>query len=652
MVDLISPGVQVKEKDLTTAVRAEPTSIGGFCGIFAQGPIDEVVTIDSELTLKNVFGKPNATNYQYWFTAASFLAYSNTLKVVRVAPTGAVNACVSGTAILIKNTSHYQDGDGSTGPYSGGQANVGQWAARTAGEWGNSLKVSMCTSAAAYYENNKTTVTPAEAAGQTVISLTSATGFFVGDIVGFEEADGQKYKITAINSNDITIERYPATTATGLASALTNLTNVDRWWEYYEQFSGAPGTSQYATDRSSSGDEMHIIVVDEDGDISGVAGEVLEKWENVSKASDAKTDDGAGNYYVDVLYTGSNYLYWMDHAAGGSDWGTTAAAAGAFAAATNIVQTNSLVSGVGSAVAPTEGQRQLAYTKAFSDPDTEDVNLLISGPSSVDNGGATTHGVFMTDLVGKRKDCMAFISADQSDVVNIAQSYTQTTNTEAFFNGLGSSSYVAYDSGYKKMYDKYNDVYRWIPLNGDMAGLCAYTDSVEDPWWSPAGMNRGQIRSAVSLAHNPKQVERDILYRARVNPVVTFPGEGTMLFGDKTALNRNSAFSRINVRRLFLTIEEAIKVAARTVLFEFNDEFTRENFKGMVNPFLRDVQARRGITDFLVVCDETNNTGQVIDNNEFRADFYIKPARSINFITLTFIATRTGVDFSEVVGLA
>ena len=276
MVDLISPGVQVKEKDLTTTVRAEATSIGGFCGIFAQGPIDEVITIDSETTLVNVFGKPNATNFQYWFSAASFLAYSNTLKVVRVAPTGAVNAGVSGTPILIKNTSHYSDGDGSTGPYSGGQANVCEWAARTAGEWGNSLKVSMCTSAAAYYENNKTTVTPAEAAGQTVISLASGTGFFVGDIVGFEEADGQKYKITAISSNDITIERYPTSNATGLASALTNLTNVDRWWEYYEQFSGAPGTSQYASDRGSSLDEMHIIVVDDDGDITGVAGEIVE----------------------------------------------------------------------------------------------------------------------------------------------------------------------------------------------------------------------------------------------------------------------------------------------------------------------------------------------------------------------------------------
>ena len=652
MVDLISPGVQVKEKDLTTTVRAEPTSIGGFCGIFAQGPIDEVITIDSESTLVNVFGKPNATNYQYWFSAASFLAYSNTLKVVRVAATGSVNACVSGTAILIKNTSHYSDGDGSTGPYSDASANVGQWAARTAGEWGNSLKVSMCTSSAAYYEAAKTTVSPAEAAGQTVITLASGTGFFVGDIVYFAEADGQKYKISAISSNDITIARYPASTATGLASAIANSTACSRWWEYYEQFSGVPGTSTYATDRNSALDEMHIIVVDEDGDITGVAGEIVEKWEKVSKASDAKTDDGAGNYYADVLYTGSNYLYWMDHATGGSDWGTAAAAAGAFAAATNIVQTDSMISGVGSAVAPTEAQRQLAYLKAFSDPDTEDVNLLISGPSSVDNAGATTHGVFMTDLVGKRKDSMAFISADQSDVVNIAQSYTQTTNTEGFFNSLGSSSYVAYDSGYTKMYDKYNDLYRWVPLNGHIAGLCAHTDAVEDAWWSPAGMNRGQIRSSISLAHNPKQTERDTLYRARVNPVVTFPGEGTMLFGDKTALNKNSAFSRINVRRLFLVLEEAIKVAARTVLFEFNDEFTRENFKAMVNPFLTDVQARRGITDFLTVCDETNNTPQVIDNNEFRADFYIKPARSINFITLTFIATRSGVDFSEIVGQA
>ena len=260
--------------------------------------------------------------------------------------------------------------------------------------------------------------------------------------------------------------------------------------------------------------------------------------------------------------------------------------------------------------------------------------------------------MFITDLVAKRKDCVGLISPDRSDVVNIATSYAQTTNVEAYFNALGSSSYTIFDSGYTKMYDRYNDVYRHVPLNGHIAGLCARTDATNDPWWSPAGLTRGQIRGSIELAYNPSQSERDTLYRARINPVVAFPGEGTMLFGDKTGLARNSAFSRINVRRLFLTVEEAIKLAARSVLFEFNDQFTRDNFRAMVDPYLRDVQARQGITDFLTVCDETNNTGQVIDNHEFRADFYIKPARSINFITLTFIAVRTDVSFSEVVGRA
>ena len=244
------------------------------------------------------------------------------------------------------------------------------------------------------------------------------------------------------------------------------------------------------------------------------------------------------------------------------------------------------------------------------------------------------------------------MSPPEANVVNVATEYTQQANVMTYFNALSSSSYVVYDSGWTKQYDKYNDVMRWVPLCGHIAGACARTDALEDPWWSPAGLARGQIRGSIGLAFNPALSARDVLYKGRVNPVVAFPGEGTMLWGDKTALARNSAFSRINVRRLFLTIEEAIKLAARSVLFEFNDEFTRSNFVAMVNPYLRDVQARRGMTDFLVVCDSTNNTPQVIDNNEFRADIYIKPARSINFITLTFVATRTGVDFSEVVGRA
>ena len=651
MVDLVSPGVAIKEKDLTTSVRNEPTSIGAIGIIAEKGPMDQVVTIESEQQLVDIFGKPNTTNHQYWFSAASFLMYSNTLKVVRIVTTGAVNACVSGTAILIKNNMHYTDGDGTTGPYDDGSANVGSWAARSAGAWGNSLRVETCNTAAGFSESAKTTAAATEPAGETVVAFTAATGFAVGDIVYFQEADGQKYRITNIATNNVTVVRHPATTATGLASEIASGVNIDREWRWADQFERAPGTSQYATDRGGSNDEMHMIIVDEDAKISGVENEVLEKFEALSKASDGLTDEGNANYYADVVYRSSDFVYWMDHPAGATNWGSLAAGT-TFTAPTNAVDAASLVLGVGGTTAATEGQRQLAYSDHFSDPDIEDVNLVIAGPASVNNGGATTHGVFITDLVEKRKDCVGFISPDKSDVVGVSKSYTAASNVKSFFDTLGSSSYTVFDSGYTKQYDKYNDVYRWVPLNAHIAGSCARTDYLEDPWWSPAGIQRGQMRGSIALALNPTQTERDLLYRARINPVTAFPGEGTILFGDKTGLARNSAFSRINVRRLFLTIEEAIKVAARSVLFEFNDQFTRDSFKAMVDPYLRDVQSRRGIIDYLVVCDDTNNTGQVIDNNEFRADFYIKPARSINFVTLTFIATRTGVDFSEVVGRA
>ncbi|MCP4800058.1 MAG: hypothetical protein GY893_08960, partial [bacterium] len=269
----------------------------------------------------------------------------------------------------------------------------------------------------------------------------------------------------------------------------------------------------------------------------------------------------------------SDFVYWMDHPAGATNWGSLAAGT-TFTAPTNAVDAASLVLGVGGTTAATEGQRQLAYSDHFSDPDIEDVNLVIAGPASVNNGGATTHGVFITDLVEKRKDCVGFISPDKSDVVGISKSYTAASNVKTYFDTLGSSSYTVFDSGYTKQYDKYNDVYRWVPLNAHIAGSCARTDYLEDPWWSPAGIQRGQMRGSIALALNPTQTERDLLYRARINPVTAFPGEGTILFGDKTGLARNSAFSRINVRRLFLTIEEAIKVAARSVLFEFNDQFT------------------------------------------------------------------------------
>ena len=655
MVELVSPGVLVKEKDLTLSVRSGATSIGAV-GIFAKdGPAHQVITVQDENQLSSIFGKPNGSNFEYWFTAANFLAYSNTLKVVRFITTGMLNATGAGAGVLIPNTISYQDGDGTYGPYSSGQASgLGEFCARWAGAWGKSMDVAWCSTAAGYSEGTAaagvTTIATANAIGATAITVASGATCNVGDIVYFQQSDGQHYRITGISTNILTIVRYPEAAGVGLSQAVDGTgtaVQVQRYWRWYDQFDRAPGTSAYAAAEGGSNDEMHIIVLDRGGVITGTADTVIEKWDAVSKGSDAKTPEGNANYFPDVLYNSSSYIYWLDFPAGQTNWGTPVLGTN-FAAVTTDPGSNVLVNGADGS-APTEGQRSTGYD-LFKDPETSDINLLMSGPASVDGAGAITHAVKISDLVAARKDAVGFISPGRDDVVAVATSYDQQRNVVGFFDALASNSYTVFDSGYKKMYDKYNDVYRWVPLNGDIAGVCAYTDAVEDPWWSPGGLTRGQIRGSVELAFDPTQAERDALYRARVNPVVSFAGEGTVLWGDKTGLSANTAFSRINVRRLFITMEEACKVAARSILFEFNDEFTQENFKSMVNPYLADIQGRRGITDFLVVCDSTNNTPQVVDNNEFRADIFVKPTRSINYITLTFVATRTGVDFSEVVG--
>jgi len=397
---------------------------------------------------------------------------------------------------------------------------------------------------------------------------------------------------------------------------------------------------------------MHIAVVDEDGGITGTSNTVLETFEGVSQASDAKDAQGNSNFYSDVIYRESKFIYWMDHDStlanlGSSKVGQTfdnTAASNAFQ-----VLNTSLTSGAdGDTI--TNAQLATAYEK-FLDVENVEINFLIGGPSQT-NADATgdTKATKLIDIAEQRKDCIAFISPARADVVAVTDPIQQTLNVRDFANGLPSSSYAVVDSGYKQVYDKFNDVYRMVPLNGDIAGLCARTDLVADPFFSPGGFTRGQIRGAVKLAYNPNEAQRDILYKANVNPVVTFPGNGTVLFGDKTFQKKPSAFDRINVRRLFLLMEKAISTAAKFQLFEFNDEFTRAQFRNLVEPFLRDIQGRRGITDFKVVCDDTNNTGEVIDRNEFIADIFIKPARSINFIKLNFVATRTGVAFSEVAG--
>ena len=630
----VSPGVLVREKDLTNVIPAVATSIGAFAGDFTQGPLDEIVTVGSESELVEQFGKPNSTTFESFFAASSFLQYGNTLKVVRASGTGILNATANGSGLLINNTQTYQD------TYSGGAGSVGLWAARTAGAHGNNIKVSICPSSTAYEETSKTTVNNTNlAVGDTSVTVASVSGISIGDIINFGESAGHEYRITNIASTTLTIVRHPSGVG-GLHTAVANGSAVRRRWQYYDRVNAAPGTSPYASDRGGSNDEIHVVVVDEDGGITGKAGDVLEVYDSLSKASDAKTPQGDTNYYPDVIYNKGAYVYWMDHHSSGTNWGS-AVQGTTFTAVTTIK--NDSLSGGADGSAATVGQKKTAYEK-FNDAETVDVNLIIAGTCT------TTHIDNLITIAENRKDAIVFASPERSDVVNVANSTTQTLNVITFFNSVRSSSYVVFDSGYKYTYDKFNDVFRFVPMNGDLAGLCARTDLVADSHFSPAGFNRGVLRGAVKLAYNPTQVQRDELYRARINPVVTFPGQGTTLFGDKTGLSAPSAFDRINVRRLFITLEKAISTASKFQLFEFNDEFTRAQFRNIVEPFLRDVQGRRGITDFLVVCDETNNTGDVIDRNEFRADIFIKPARSINFITLTFVATRTGVAFEEVIG--
>ena len=440
--------------------------------------------------------------------------------------------------------------------------------------------------------------------------------------------------------------KYPGELGNSLKVSMVDANTWSHWANTYQtDFNSAPGTSTYATSLNGTDDELHIIVIDEDGSWTGARNTVLEKFPYVSKGSDAKNTDGSSNYYKDVINTKSEYIWSIDHPTTGTNWGTTVQSKTFANLSSNVLV--SLSNGV-SAVANISAGNVIAGFDLFSNDELYDVSLIPLGAWS--NTAAIVSSV--VSLAESRKDCVVFISPDITDVVNVSTS-VQASNVVGFrnasaTNGGVNSSYAVMDSGWKYQYDRYNDKYRWVPLNADIAGLCARTDAVSEAWFSPGGFNRGQIRNVVKLAFNPSKTDRDTLYKAGVNPVVAFPGQGTVLFGDKTLQAKPSAFDRINVRRLFITLEKAIATASKFQLFEFNDPFTRAQFRNLVEPFLRDVQGRRGITDFKVVCDETNNTGDVIDRNEFRADIYIKPARAINFISLTFVATRSGISFEEV----
>jgi hypothetical protein len=686
----VSAGVNVSEIDLTTVVPAVSTTEGAFAGVFRWGPVNKATLITSEDDLVNRFGKPTNHNPETFFTAANFLAYGNALYVTRAADTtdtessgntGVTSAFANTGAVssiagqIVENDDDY---DSVTF-----DADV-QWVARYPGELGNSLKISVCDSAGQYnatinlisdsYTNASSNTDSANitfTVGSNTATLTVSADSDVGadseatldnilaalNVGDYLEAGNssigkQLLKITSIGES--TIDGNDATSAFTFEDLYTLSTNYTvtqdlvRYWEYFNVVDTAPGTSAYVRSfgNASAVDELHVVVADEDGKISGTPGTVLEVFSSVSRASDAKTEDGGTNYYKTVINDNSNYVWWANDRTNA----VSNTAVNVVSSTNTQVYTKSFVEGQdGNDESNVElGTLTAAYDK-FKSAEDIDISLLLTGKARGGTNGEQLPNYLIDNIAETRKDCLVFVSPDRADVVNNA-GQDEEDDVVTFRNSLRSTSYGVLDSGYKYQYDKYNDVYRYIPLNGDSAGLCVRTDNLRDPWFSPAGFNRGQIKNIVRLAWNPNKAERDVLYKAGINPVVTFPGQGTVLYGDKTLLSKPSAFDRINVRRLFIVLEKAISTAAKFTLFEFNDEFTRSQFKNLVEPFLRDVQGRRGVTDFRVVCDETNNTGDVIDRNEFVGDIYIKPSRSINFIQLNFVAVRTGVEFSEVVG--
>ena len=569
----VSPGINVSEVDLTSSIPAVSVSTGAIAGNFNWGPVEQIVRVSSEVDLVNKFGSPDSDTANVFFTAASFLAYSNDLLVVRTTGTNQKNAVANAntetnaTAVLVKNEEDYFNDK-----YNGGTAGNVAFIAKYPGALGNSLKISIC---------------PSESSFST--------------------------------------------------------------WAWAGNFQSAPNTSPYVYSKSSNTaahDEMHIVVIDSKGLITGTANTLLERFSHVSKASDARNDDGSTNYYKEVLFKNSKYVYWANTTLANTtntmNWGSDSLTVHALTGGSNVygASGNNYTVEFNSGADGSTSNVNNAYDK-FIDVETIDVSLLIGADAS---GTQARH--IVQNIAEVRKDCVAFISPPLANVQTGADSVKSWRDGDLNV----SSSYAIMDSGWKYMYDKYNDLYRWVPLNGDIAGLCARTDLNRDPWFSPAGYDRGQIKNVVKLALNPNKTDRDTLYKAGINPVVSFPGEGTVLYGDKTLLSRASAFDRINVRRLFIVLEKAIARAAKASLFEFNDEFTRAQFVSLVEPFLRTIQGRRGIYDFRVVCDETNNTPDIIDQNQFVGDIYIKPARSVNFIQLNFVAVRTGVAFDEVVG--
>lgn len=601
-----SPGVNISEIDLTNVVPAVATTEGAIAGVFRWGPENLRILVTSEQDLANRFGKPASyytdaglttlwSNYETWFSAANFLSYSDALYVTRVTD--------------------------STADFASGT----NFSAKYKGKLGDSIQVSHCVG------NNMGLTVRAD---NVAITAYSKTGIVNGLTAATDAAYLLKGTRIVLSTGEELVLAEDA--GTGVVDAIDG-TKFQRPLTFTSGYNPANGADYNSTVSTQWGDanlfdsgpttatRMHVVVKDHDGGITGTAGTILEIFEDIDTTSGAINADGSTNFVVDVFENRS-------------DWIKCTPAQAVLQASLTTGQANMTSGNDGLDEGNITVGDVITGYNLYTDPADVDVSLIIQGKAK----GTTLANHIINNVCEVRKDCVAFISPELDD--------TTVANMTGFAAGLTASTFAVVDSGYKYQYDKYADVYRWIPLNADIAGLCARTDDVRDPWFSPAGYNRGNVKNVVKLQLNPAKAERDVLYKAKINPVITQPGQGTVLFGDKTFAPTTSAFDRINVRRLFIVLEKAIGVAAKSTLFEFNDDFTRAQFKNLVEPFLRDVQGRRGIYDFRVVCDETNNTSNVIDSNQFVGDIYIKPARSINFIQLNFVAVRSGVEFSEVVG--
>ena len=722
----LSPGILVREIDLTVGrVDNVINQIGGIAGPFQLGPVDEPIEVSNEAGLIETFGKPLSTDrqYEYWMSGASYLSYGGILKVVRTDGTALKNAnagvgIANTTTLKIKNRDDYEENYQTATNFT--------WGAKNPGTWANGLKVAIIDNAAdqrlgistvAFGDGSNLKVNVGTAVTTSITgaipgagTTSNFDGYLKAIVTGVTtdsagnnssidvkitarvSAAGTEYPIDyakndatrAFSASDTLIFTNSSGITTGYSVSAT--TAVD-WYDqqtlglntpiFWNSIAGRPVDSNFSSSRSGGGDSLHVVVVDDDGSVTGIQGNILEKHTFLSKAKDSTADGNAPtrNYYKDYLINGSQYIFagynpsigedayhgtvpaatgfstnFVPYTSGEGQWGQDAQGI-QFAAVGN--KTYTFGGGVdytaNKGYSTTLGDLQTSYQLFANDADVE-VDFLLMGPGLTEKVQSQAKANQLISIAESRKDCIAVISPHRADVVGQTNTTTQMNNILEFYSPLSSSSYAVFDTGWKYVYDRFNNSFVYVPCNPDVAGTMVRTEVESFPWFSPAGVQRGSINDAIKLAYNPSKAQRDNLYGERINPIVNKPGAGIVLFGDKTALGYSSAFDRINVRRLFLTVEQSIESVANAQLFEINDSITRANFVNAIEPYLRDVQAKRGLYDFVVKCDESNNTPDVIDNNEFRADIFLKPTKSINYVTLTFVATRTGVDFQEVVG--